>query len=269
MTARTSGSGESASDGPGRGSEAGPAVDETPTDGSPRGRPVADETPTEGARIGDDPTEAPASPGIREPAATGGEPEETRSSEAGGERVVAPDGESVGSEEPGEPGEPDELAEEDRGPLDRDAVRRVVGATTAVIASGDRHGEHDVSVLAGPTCFVRVLDGAHLAFPDEGAEPVTALRANLAEAPGVAMLLVGPGGAGGRRGLHLNGTAEVVPAEALREQHPDLPGDPVPGRATDVWVVVEVGDAYPLDDGAVPPLGPGAAPAPGDRKSVV
>jgi endonuclease YncB( thermonuclease family) len=158
---------------------------------------------------------------------------------------------------------PAEDDEEYRGPLDRDAVRRVVGATTAVIASGDRHGQRDVSVLAGAMCFVRVLDGSRLAFPDEGVEATTALRSNIGEAADIGMLLVGPGGAAGRRALHLNGRAEVVAAEDLRAEHPDLPVDPVPGRATDVWVVVTVGDAYPLDDDQAPPLGPVAAPAAG------
>lgn len=66
----------------------------------------------------------------------------------------------------------------------------------------------------------------------------------------------------GRRGLHLDGTARVVPADELRAEHPDLPESPVPGRATDVWVVVEVGDLYPLDGDDVPRFGAAPAAAP-------
>lgn len=155
------------------------------------------------------------------------------------------------SDDAGEPSAPS-------GPLDGDAARRVAGAQVAIVATSDAHGDRDVTVLAGPRCFVRVLDAHRLAYPDEGLEPMTASRSNLAEAPGIAMLLVESGddaGGSGRRGLHLNGTARAVPADELRSRYSDLPADPVPGRATDVWVVVDVGDAYVLDGDDVPPLG--------------
>ncbi|MDT7743085.1 MAG: hypothetical protein QOE59_2163 [Actinomycetota bacterium] len=100
--------------------------------------------------------------------------------------------------------------------------------------------------------------GNRFAFPDTGAEAVTAARANLAETPAVAMLLlVG----GTRRALHVNGTARVVPAAELRAEDPTVPEAPVPGEPTDVWVVVEVGDLYPLDGEDAPVLG-GPRPVP-------
>ena len=169
--------------------------------------------------------------------------------------------------------DPSEDAEEPSGPigpLDGDAARRVAGAQVAIVATSDAHGDRDVTVLAGSRCFVRVLDAHHLAYPDEGLEPMTASRSNLAEAPGIAMLLVESGdeaGARGGRALHLNGTARAVPADEMRSEYSDLPSDPVPGHSTDVWVVVDVGDAYVLDGDDVPPLGgagrPAAAPAGG------
>ncbi len=148
------------------------------------------------------------------------------------------------------------------GPLRGDVLGRIAGATTAILATTDRDGVGDVSVLAGSRCFLRVLDRHRFAFPDTGVEPMTAARANLAETPAVAMLLlVG----GTRRALHLNGTARVVPADELRAADPTVPATPVPGEATDVWVVVEVGDLYPLDGEDAPSLSgprPVAAPAP-------
>ena len=165
----------------------------------------------------------------------------------------------------------DDLADDDAdlhdddgesGPLRGDVLGRIAGATTAILATTDRDGVGDVSVLAGSRCFLRVLDRHRFAFPDTGVEPMTAARANLAETPAVAMLLlVG----GTRRALHLNGTARVVPADELRAADPTVPATPVPGEATDVWVVVEVGDLYPLDGEDAPSLGgprPVAAPAP-------
>ena len=160
--------------------------------------------------------------------------------------------------------EPDAWSDEPfpDGPLHGDVLHRVVAAGTAVLATSDLHGRRDISVLSGPRCFLRVLDAKRLAFPDEGEESTTAVRANLAEAAGLGMLLVDHDG---RRGLHLDGTARVVPAQELRAEHPDLPESPVPGRSTDVWVVVEVGDLYPLDGDDVPRFvagRPAAVPAP-------
>jgi endonuclease YncB( thermonuclease family) len=174
-----------------------------------------------------------------------------------GEFEPEPDGEPDGEPEP----EDDE--DLDPGPLRGDVLGRIAGATTAVLATADRDGTQDVSVLAGARCFLRVLDRNRFAFPDTGVEPLTAARANLAETPGVAMLLlVG----GTRRALHLNGTARVVPAAELRAEDPTVPEAPVPGESTDVWVVVEVGDLYPLDGEEAPVLGgprPVPPPAPG------
>jgi len=148
------------------------------------------------------------------------------------------------------------------GPLHPELARRVAGAEIAVVATADVHGQRDVAVLYGPACSLRILDAAHLAYPDAGLDPVTASRSNLAEAPDVALLMVAPDGHGGRLGLHVNGTARTVPAQELRAEHPDLPAQPMPGRPTDVWVVVEVCDAYALDGDDVPPLIPAPAPAP-------
>ncbi len=147
------------------------------------------------------------------------------------------------------------------GSLDAEAVRRVAGAEIAVIATADVRGERDVAVLSGGACFLRALDATHLAYPDAGLDPVTASRSNITESPGVALLLVASDGRGGRRGLHLNGQATVVLHDELRARHADLPVNPVSGHPTDVWVVVEVGDAYPLDGDDVPPLGPARSAA--------
>jgi endonuclease YncB( thermonuclease family) len=157
------------------------------------------------------------------------------------------------------PGDDEEL---ESGPLRGDILGRIAGATTAVLATSDRDGAQDISVLGGSRCFLRVLDRDRFAFPDSGAEPATAARANLAETPAVAMLLL-VGGTG--RALHLNGTARVVPAEELRAEDPTVPEHPIPGEPTDVWVVVEVGDIYPLDGEDAPRLGgapTAAVPAP-------
>ena len=145
------------------------------------------------------------------------------------------------------------------GPLDDDAAQVIGDADVLVVATADAHGERDIAVLAGPRATVHRLDGRHLAYPDEGVTPMSAGRANLAEEPGIGLLLLGPGADGSRRALHVNGTARVVPDAELRDEHPDLPVDPVAGRATDVWVVVEVGDVYVLEGEDAPPVAGSAA----------
>jgi hypothetical protein len=47
-----------------------------------------------------------------------------------------------------------------------------------------------------------------------------------------------------RIGLHVNGRAQLVTDEAMRRKHPGLPVDPVPGRRPQMWVEVEVEEAY-------------------------
>ncbi|WP_245561506.1 pyridoxamine 5'-phosphate oxidase family protein [Actinomycetospora chiangmaiensis] len=110
------------------------------------------------------------------------------------------------------------------------------------VATSDAHGECDSSLRAGPEGFVEVLDDRHVAYPEYRGNGVMASLGNIAENPHVGLMMIDF--VEDLIGLHVNGTARVVEDAELREEYPDLPSDPVPGRRAELWVVVEVEEAY-------------------------
>ncbi len=110
------------------------------------------------------------------------------------------------------------------------------------VASADGGGACDCTFRAGPPGFIQVLDRRRLAWPEYRGNGVMASLGNILETGRVGLLLVDF--FRDVIGLHVNGRASVVTDEALREQVPDLPVDPHPGRRPVVGVVVEVDEAY-------------------------
>jgi predicted pyridoxine 5'-phosphate oxidase superfamily flavin-nucleotide-binding protein len=110
------------------------------------------------------------------------------------------------------------------------------------VGTSDRHGECDTSFRAGPPGFLRVLDAKSLVYPEYRGNGVHASLGNIAENPHAALLLMDFHRA--RIGLHINGRASIVPDADMRATHPELPVDPVPGRRAQLWVRVEVQEAY-------------------------
>ncbi|UED85357.1 pyridoxamine 5'-phosphate oxidase family protein [Streptomyces profundus] len=118
----------------------------------------------------------------------------------------------------------------------------VARAEMFFLATADRHGECDNTFRAGPPGFLRVLDPRTLVYPEYRGNGVHASLGNLAENPHAGLLLMDFGSA--RIGLHVNGRARVVPEAELRAAHPSLPVESIPGRRTEIWVRVEVEEAY-------------------------
>ncbi|MEU8780600.1 pyridoxamine 5'-phosphate oxidase family protein [Streptomyces sp. NPDC048637] len=110
------------------------------------------------------------------------------------------------------------------------------------LATADRHGECDSTFRAGPPGFVRVLDDRTLAYPEYRGNGVMASIGNISENPRLGILMIDF--TRDRIGLHLNGRARVVMDEEMRAQYAGLPVDPVPGRRAQLWVTVEVEEAY-------------------------
>ncbi|UZJ30421.1 pyridoxamine 5'-phosphate oxidase family protein [Streptomyces endophytica] len=110
------------------------------------------------------------------------------------------------------------------------------------LSTADRHGECDATFRAGPPGFVQVLDARTLAYPEYRGNGVMASIGNISENPRLGILMVDF--TRDRIGLHVNGRARVVMDEEMRAGHPALPVDPVPGRRAQLWVVVEVEEAY-------------------------
>lgn len=124
-----------------------------------------------------------------------------------------------------------------------DHMREFVGRQEMFfLATADRHGECDSTFRAGPPGFVQVLDGTTLAYPEYRGNGVMASVGNISENPRLGILFVDF--LRDRIGLHVNGRARVVLDDEMRARHPQLPVDPVPGRRAQLWVEVEVEEAY-------------------------
>ncbi|WP_030665448.1 pyridoxamine 5'-phosphate oxidase family protein [Streptomyces rimosus] len=110
------------------------------------------------------------------------------------------------------------------------------------LATADRNGECDSTFRAGPPGFVQVLDERTLAYPEYRGNGVMASIGNISENPNLGILMIDF--TRDRIGLHVNGRARVVMDDEMRERHPYLPVDPVPGRRAQLWVEVAVEETY-------------------------
>lgn len=110
------------------------------------------------------------------------------------------------------------------------------------LATADSRGECDSTFRAGPPGFLRVLDDATLAYPEYRGNGVMASLGNIRENPHIGMLMIDF--SQDRIGLHVNGRAQLVTDDTMRQRIPDLPVDPVPGRRPCMWVHVDVEEAY-------------------------
>ncbi|MEV5480384.1 MULTISPECIES: pyridoxamine 5'-phosphate oxidase family protein [Streptomyces] len=110
------------------------------------------------------------------------------------------------------------------------------------LATADRHGECDSTFRAGPPGFVQVLDARTLAYPEYRGNGVMASIGNMSENPRLGILMIDF--TRDRIGLHINGRARVVMDDEMRAHHEGLPVDPIPGRRAQLWVTVEVEEAY-------------------------
>jgi predicted pyridoxine 5'-phosphate oxidase superfamily flavin-nucleotide-binding protein len=114
------------------------------------------------------------------------------------------------------------------------------------LASADRRGECDCSFRAGPKGFVLVLGERTLAWPEYRGNGVYASLGNVTENGHVGLLFLDC--CRHRIGLHVNGRAALRSSAELARQHPvppDPPADgPGAGRRPELWVVVEVQEAY-------------------------
>ncbi|MFE1170929.1 pyridoxamine 5'-phosphate oxidase family protein [Streptomyces sp. NPDC058773] len=110
------------------------------------------------------------------------------------------------------------------------------------LATADRHGDCDSTFRAGPPGFIQVLDDRTLAYPEYRGNGVMASIGNISENPRLGLLMIDF--TRDRIGLHINGRARVVMDDEMRAQFAGLPVDPVPGRRPQLWVTVEVEEAY-------------------------
>ena len=113
----------------------------------------------------------------------------------------------------------------------------------AFIATSDADGECDCSFRAGTPGFLQVLDEHTIAYPEFRGNGVMASLGNILENPHIGIFMVDF--TRDLIGLHVNGDAEIVTPEYMRELDPDLPGPATnPGRRPVQWVLVRVTEAY-------------------------
>ncbi|MGH3831373.1 MAG: pyridoxamine 5'-phosphate oxidase family protein [Pseudonocardiaceae bacterium] len=127
------------------------------------------------------------------------------------------------------------------------------------VSTADSRGECDATLRAGPAGFVLVLDEGHLAYPEYRGNGVLASLGNISENPHVGLLMIDF--VRDLIGLHVNGRALILADGDLRAAHPELPVADAPGRRAELWVLVEVEEAYVHCRKHIPRL----VPAPRDR----
>ena len=118
----------------------------------------------------------------------------------------------------------------------------VARQTMTFVATAGADGDCDCSFRAGPPGFVRVLDARTVAFPEYRGNGVMASAGNIRENGHVALLFMDF--CQDVIGLHVNGRAQILEPQHLREVAPLLPEDPHPGRRASLWVLVRVDEAY-------------------------
>jgi predicted pyridoxine 5'-phosphate oxidase superfamily flavin-nucleotide-binding protein len=123
------------------------------------------------------------------------------------------------------------------------SMREFLGEQEMVfLATADGKGECDCSFRAGEKGFIHVLDERTLVYPEYRGNGVYASLGNLAENPHVALLFLDFFHHG--IGLHVNGRARVCEPEELTRAY-RVPLDSAgTGRRPELWVLVEVVEAY-------------------------
>lgn len=125
--------------------------------------------------------------------------------------------------------------------LNPSMVEFVARMDMAFISTADSHGECDASFRAGTPGFLHVIDERTIAYPEYRGNGVMASLGNILENPHVGILVIDF--VRDLIGLHINGKARMVADSELRETVSDLP-EPERGKTSQVWVVVDVEEAY-------------------------
>jgi predicted pyridoxine 5'-phosphate oxidase superfamily flavin-nucleotide-binding protein len=119
------------------------------------------------------------------------------------------------------------------------------------VATSDHHGECDNTFRAGPPGFLRVLDEHTVMWPEYKGNGVMASMGNIIENPYVGILMVDFFETA--VGLHINGQAKIVEADAVTAFGPLFDRNPFATpfmespemkKTPERWVVVAIEEAY-------------------------
>ncbi|PWV58202.1 pyridoxamine 5'-phosphate oxidase family protein [Nocardiopsis sp. L17-MgMaSL7] len=124
-------------------------------------------------------------------------------------------------------------------PLMKDFIAR---QEMLFVATADARGECDSSFRAGPPGFVHVIDDRTLVYPEYRGNGVFASAGNILENPHIGLMFLDF--ERDRIGLHVNGRVKIMEDETLRPHVPDLPLPQMPGQRAQMWMMVQVEEAY-------------------------
>jgi uncharacterized protein len=110
------------------------------------------------------------------------------------------------------------------------------------VSTSDAGGGCDCSFRAGPPGFIQVLDERTICYPEYRGNGVMASLGNICENGHIGLLMIDF--FRDVIGLHVNGTAQVFSDSQLRKTYDMLPRDAHPGRTSQLWVLVDVEEAY-------------------------
>jgi len=113
--------------------------------------------------------------------------------------------------------------------------------TQMVVATADAAGHADASVRFGQPGFLAVLTERQLAWPELRGNGVMTTLGNLVVNPWAHLMFLDEDE---RIGLHLRGPARIVEAGSMAREHPEVTSRPMPGRAPDRWVVLDLESSY-------------------------
>ncbi len=113
--------------------------------------------------------------------------------------------------------------------------------TQLIVASAAVDGHPDVSVRFGDPGFVAVLDGRTVAWPELRGNGVLTTLGNFVQNPWAHLMFLD---SGERIGLHLRGEVELIDADAMADEHPDLAAAVSTRRAPQCWVVLHLATSY-------------------------
>jgi predicted pyridoxine 5'-phosphate oxidase superfamily flavin-nucleotide-binding protein len=131
--------------------------------------------------------------------------------------------------------------------LNEEMQRFIEEQEFAFIASADARGECDCSFRAGPQGFVQVLDERTIAYPEYRGNGVHSSVGNILENPHIGIIFIDC--FVHTVGLHVNGKALALSPEEFSGRF-NLPRsynaevEATAGRRPEMWIVVEVEEAY-------------------------
>lgn len=109
------------------------------------------------------------------------------------------------------------------------------------VTSVDAEGAPDASVRFGEAGFVTVLDERTLTWPELRGNGVFTTLGNFAKNSATHLMFLD---FEHRIGLHIRGDAQIVEADDMAGEHPDVVAGARTGRAPERWVVVRVRNSY-------------------------